>query len=74
MYVVFQILSALCYLHGGNPHRKTYIHRDLKPSNVFFKDGIVKVGDFGLVKPGDALTGILQLLLNKYISFMYTLN
>ena len=63
MHIVFQILSALCYLHGGNPQEKTYIHRDLKPSNVFFKDGIVKVGDFGLVKPEDALTCMLQLTL-----------
>lgn len=26
------------------------IHRDLKPENIFFKNGKIKVGDFGLCK------------------------
>jgi serine/threonine-protein kinase ULK2 len=27
--------------------RKGFLHRDLKPENIFFKDGQLKVGDFG---------------------------
>lgn len=27
-----------------------FIHRDLKPENIFFKNGKIKVGDFGLCK------------------------
>jgi serine/threonine-protein kinase ULK/ATG1 len=30
--------------------RAKLIHRDLKPANVFFKDGEIKIGDFGLAK------------------------
>ena len=69
-----QILCALCYLHGENPSKRTYVHRDLKPSNVFFKDGIAKVGDFGLVKDwsGDTLTGMPWM--NNYMYMhVYTL-
>ena len=31
-------------------HGLKIIHRDLKPDNIFLKDGIVKIGDFGVAK------------------------
>ncbi|RWS27007.1 eukaryotic translation initiation factor 2-alpha kinase-like isoform X1 [Leptotrombidium deliense] len=46
MFELFvQIVNAVEYLH-----QMGLMHRDLKPSNIFFaSDGIVKIGDFGLV-------------------------
>lgn len=31
-------------------HSKFFIHRDLKPNNILFKDGILKIADFGLTR------------------------
>jgi hypothetical protein len=31
-------------------HSQGIVHRDLKPENVFFEDGYVKIGDYGLSK------------------------
>ena len=31
-------------------HEKKIIHRDIKPSNLVFKDGIIKIADYGFAK------------------------
>ncbi len=40
-----EIAKGLTYLHDCG-----VVHRDLKPANVFFEDGYVKIGDYGLSK------------------------
>ena len=40
-----QLLNAFKLLYKYN-----VVHRDLKPDNIFFKDGTVKLGDFGFCK------------------------
>lgn len=39
------IAKGLSYLH-----ERGIVHRDLKPGNIFFDDGYVKIGDYGLSK------------------------
>lgn len=41
--IMSQLLKGIMMLHI-----KKIMHRDLKPSNLLLKDGIVKIGDFGL--------------------------
>jgi len=40
-----EIGKGLTFLHEAG-----IVHRDLKPGNVFFEDGYVKIGDYGLSK------------------------
>src|SRR3990170_4982514 len=40
-----EIGKGLSYLHD-----RGIIHRDLKPGNIFYEDGYVKIGDYGLSK------------------------
>ena len=47
-----QIVQGLVHIHG-----LSIVHRDLKPENVFIdSDGDVRIGDFGLARPGDYRT------------------
>lgn len=39
------IAKGLSYLH-----ERGIVHRDLKPANIFYDDGYVKIGDYGLSK------------------------
>jgi serine/threonine protein kinase len=39
------IAKGLTYLH-----ERGIVHRDLKPGNIFYDDGYVKIGDYGLSK------------------------
>lgn len=40
-----EIGKGLSYLHNGG-----IVHRDLKPANIFYEEGHVKIGDYGLSK------------------------
>lgn len=44
-FFVNGIAMGLSYLH-----ERGIVHRDLKPGNIFYDDGYVKIGDYGLSK------------------------
>ncbi len=44
-FFVREIAKGLAYLHD-----RGIVHRDLKPGNLFYDDGYVKIGDYGLSK------------------------
>lgn len=49
-FLLGEIAKGLTYLHDCG-----IVHRDLKPANIFYEDGYVKIGDYGLSKAiGDA--------------------
>ena len=44
-----QVVQGLAHIHGAS-----IVHRDLKPENIFIDiNGDVRIGDFGLARPGD---------------------
>ncbi|NUQ48275.1 MAG: serine/threonine protein kinase, partial [Phycisphaerae bacterium] len=44
-YFLREIGRGLAYLHDHG-----IVHRDMKPGNIFYEDGYVKIGDYGLSK------------------------
>jgi len=44
-FFVREIAKGLGYLH-----ERGIVHRDMKPGNIFYDDGYVKIGDYGLSK------------------------
>jgi hypothetical protein len=44
-YFLDGVAKGLAYLHD-----RGIVHRDLKPANIFYDDGYVKIGDYGLSK------------------------
>ncbi|MCB9850937.1 MAG: protein kinase [Phycisphaerales bacterium] len=44
-FFVREIAKGLAYLHDQG-----IVHRDLKPANIFYDEGYVKIGDYGLSK------------------------
>ena len=45
VFFLREIAKGLAYLHD-----RGIVHRDLKPGNIFYDDGYVKIGDYGLSK------------------------
>ena len=43
--LLHQLLSGIAYMHD-----KWYFHRDLKSSNLLYKDGVLKICDFGMAR------------------------
>jgi len=44
-FFIRETAKGLSYLHDNG-----IVHRDLKPSNIFYENGYVKIGDYGLTK------------------------
>ncbi|MFH0888825.1 MAG: serine/threonine-protein kinase [Planctomycetota bacterium] len=49
--IIKQVLEGL-----GELHKKVGAHRDIKPENIFIKNGVAKLGDYGLVKSQRLIT------------------
>lgn len=44
-YFLRELCKGMTHLHD-----RGIVHRDLKPGNIFYEDGYVKIGDYGLAK------------------------
>ncbi len=44
-FFIRELAKGLGYLH-----ERGIVHRDMKPGNIFYEDGYVKIGDYGLSK------------------------
>ncbi len=44
-FFIRELAKGLSYLH-----ERGIVHRDMKPGNIFYDDGYVKIGDYGLSK------------------------
>ncbi|KAL9100170.1 MAG: hypothetical protein Q9163_004420 [Psora crenata] len=50
-----QIVQGLAHIHSAS-----IVHRDLKPENIFIDTGgDIRIGDFGLARPGEHRTSVL---------------
>lgn len=48
MHILRQLINGYLDLF-----RKNIVHRDLKPANIFFKEGVLKIADFGFAVRSD---------------------
>ena len=60
-----EIAKGLSYLHECG-----IVHRDLKPSNIFYENGAVKIGDYGLSKAINASQNSAQTITVGTVHYM----
>eukprot|EP00929_Paragymnodinium_shiwhaense_P037979 TRINITY_DN20139_c0_g2_i1.p1 TRINITY_DN20139_c0_g2~~TRINITY_DN20139_c0_g2_i1.p1 ORF type:complete len:1008 (-),score=244.44 TRINITY_DN20139_c0_g2_i1:43-3066(-) len=61
MFIFVQLALALLHIHA-----RKVLHRDLKPLNVFLtKDGLVKLGDFGIARVMESTTAAAQTMIGS---------
>jgi len=60
-----EIAKGLSYLHECG-----IVHRDLKPSNIFYENGAVKIGDYGLSKAINAAQNSAQTITVGTVHYM----
>ena len=54
--LLIQVIIAIQYIH-----KHKIIHRDIKPQNIFLtKEGVVKIGDFGISKSLDSTSALAK--------------